>query len=95
MEGKIMVDTSNYPYVDNYPPLRDWLREHKARCMWQLPMGGDAPSAYVEGCQVYGRMVVIVVHANRGGWEIYSAHPSLGVRESLDDALARCKAVQS
>jgi hypothetical protein len=28
-------DTSDKPWVSNYPPLRDWLDKHDARCQWQ------------------------------------------------------------
>lgn len=80
------------PYVDNYPPLRDWLREHNARCEWQVPIGDrESPQAYVECWRVYKGAVVLLIQANQNGWEIFSSLNTNKVQESLDDALARCR----
>lgn len=90
------IDTSNHPYVANYPSLRDWLRANDALCMWQLPMDDGAaygyPAAYVECWRIGTSHVIVVVRANKHGWEIYTAHPSNNVAETLADALARVKA---
>jgi len=93
-------DYSNYPFVSNYPPLKEWLEVHKARCMWQLPMqcehsyrddGRDYPTAYVE-CWLFpatGRLAVITIHAERHGWEVYTPGDSPKIVEMLADAGAR------
>lgn len=94
------IDTRNRPYVSNYPPLKEWLDKHEARCMWQIPMqcehsyrddGRDYPTAYVE-CWVFPKthkLAVITIHAERHGWEIYTPGDSPKVVETLADAEKR------
>lgn len=82
----------NKPWVSNYPPLQRWLDEQGARPMWQVPYGPrDAPSMYVEGWSVDGRLCVITVHANKGGWDIYTAADTNSISETLADATARLR----
>jgi len=96
----VTVDDSNRAWISNYPPLKDWLNKHEARCMWQLPMQqpnsstGEyeydfGPTAYVECWLVYRRPVIIVVHANKNGWEIYSALDDLKISATLADVERR------
>jgi hypothetical protein len=91
-QEQFMEKHKDKPWVSNYPPLRDFLAKHEARCNWQLRLGGteDEPGAYVE-CHVFptGRVAIIVVHARRHGWEIYTSGPSNRIAESLEDAAAR------
>lgn len=70
----------NEPWIRNYPPLQAWLDKHNAHCLWQTRADGRAmneeeyrPRSYVEGWMVNGRVVVIVVHADKHGWEIHTA----------------------
>lgn len=94
---KTEVDTKDRPYVGNYPPLQEWLDKHGASCQWQVPMQAqpeDAdsdwyPTAYVECWLVNQRPVVLVIHAHRGGWQIYSALDSQLCAESFVDAEQR------
>lgn len=91
------VDTSNHPYVSNYPPLREWLDKHDARCMWQVPSQekpSDAeydwvPQAYIE-CWIVGqRQCIIIVRGNKMGWEIYTDGNTPRIVETLADAERR------
>ena len=90
---------SNKPWVANYPPLQVWLHKHEARCMWQWPCGEPpsdpddrydwTPCAYVECYLVRTKLVIVVVHANRNGWEIYTAPDALKVDETLAEVERR------
>jgi len=93
---KIKVDTSQFPYVENYPPLRDWLKKHEARCMWQLPMQPEhgreePPTAYVEQWMFpkTSRMVVVVVYANKMGWDVFTSSNEHQIDATLEDAEER------
>lgn len=85
------MKASDKPYADNYPPLRDWLRKHEARCMWQQRIGGtyDEPSGYVECWLVGSRECIVTVQARKMGWNIYTACSSPHTVETLADAEAR------
>ena len=54
------------------------LRKHGARCNWQLPKGSKTfPSAYVESWSApNGREFIVVVQANRLGWNIFTPEQS-------------------
>lgn len=88
---RAMVAMGDRPYVDNYPPLRDFLREIEARCDWQLPLGeADAPSAYVEQWRApNGNTMIVTVHRNNWGWNIATPCLSLNIEETFADARAR------
>jgi hypothetical protein len=60
------------PYIDNYPPLKEWLNKHEARCYWQFPLGDvDNPTAFVEQWRIGANVVVVIVRADQMGWDIY------------------------
>lgn len=89
-------ENENKPWVSNYPPLQAWLKKHDARCLWQRPMQNDpqeesdwAPTAYIECWQIALRPFIIVVHANKGGWDLYTACESMKISETLEDAEKR------
>lgn len=90
-------DAADMPYVENYPPLKEWLDKHDARCMWQVPMqceherDGAPPTAYVEQYMFpkSNRMAIIFVHARRMGWDIYVASNDRKVDSTLEDAERR------
>lgn len=78
------------PYVDNYPPLRDFLREIGARCNIQLPAGDpDDPTSYVEQWTAWsalkGKSVTfqVVVHRDGMGWDIATFADTNEVDETL------------
>ena len=80
------------PDINNYPPLRDWLHKLEARCMWQLPVGNRAnPDAYLEMWYGAGlpRPVVVLVYADRMGWELFTPCDRAQVEATLADAEAR------
>lgn len=90
--NKHQKDYSNYPYVANYRELYDWLHQTEARCMWQQAIGEDSrndyPRAYVE-CYMLpanGRTFIVVVHAEKHGWELFTPCGSNGVEATLNDA---------
>ncbi len=79
--------TENDPIVSNYPPLDEWLAKHSARRAWKLPAGPvSAPSMSVEGWLIGGQLFVIIVHANRGGWDLFTSCPENSAQISLADA---------
>jgi hypothetical protein len=88
------IDVGNKPYVDNYPQLKQWLDKHEAACMWQAPReerprraGCDwSPRAYIECWLVGGRPLIIVVYANKMGWEVYTSANSVSISDTLNDA---------
>lgn len=84
------------PYVENYPPLHTWLREHEARCDWQLPLGGTPaddeheanPNAYVECWRLpTGHTFVVVV--TKHGWDVFTSAGTNDVAATLADANLR------
>jgi hypothetical protein len=90
-------DNSNKPWVSNYPALKNWLDRLDAHCMWQIPMnerprgaGCDwAPTSYVECWMVGRRPIVILVHSNKMGWDIYTNADTSRIDETLVDAERR------
>jgi hypothetical protein len=90
-------DTSNKPWLSNYPPLKEWLDKHDARCLWQAPQNpqpSDAdsdwtPVAYVEGWRIRARQFILIVYANKGGWDIFTPADSQIIDASLLDAERR------
>lgn len=91
------ADTSHKPWVSNYPPLKEWLDKHEARCMSQVPSHEkprDAdydwtPQSYIEFWIVNRRAVILVVRAHKMGWDIYTAADTPKVAETLLDAERR------
>lgn len=97
MATKRKMDTSDKAYIENYPPLDEWLKKHEARCAWQQPMGGGDPDhkdynpAFVE-CWVFpktGRHCIITVQTRKHGWEIYTPGDSNKIDLTLEDAEKR------
>lgn len=86
-------DTSDKPYVENYPALAGWLAEIGTSCLWRLPLGPPTkPDAYVE-CHVSsgGDVFIVIVRARRMGFDIFTSIPSLSIDETLKDANARVR----
>lgn len=83
---------ANRAYVENYPPLHEWLKKHEARCNWQAPIAGESKKdaqAYVESWTIGRGEVIVVVRANQTGWNVYTPILGSGIEESLTDAEAR------
>lgn len=98
MSSRVAKDTSNHPYVENYPPLREWLDKHDGRCMWQIPMQCEharqdrsPPTAYIEMWMFpkSNEQLIIEVRSNKMGWNIYSSTTSHEIYETLADAERR------
>lgn len=89
MSVKVNSGNENKPWVSNYAPLKAWLDKVKARCLWQTAQGGRDPHTYIEGWQVNGRVVVLIVRANKMGWEIYTGADSIQIDETLADVERR------
>ncbi|GMV18629.1 MAG: hypothetical protein AMXMBFR56_68530 [Polyangiaceae bacterium] len=82
----------NEPYVSNYPPLDQWLKKHGARCLWQMLDGPeDQRTRAVEAWQVGTTTVIVVVHGNQHGWEIFTSLNTLDIAATLADAEQRCR----
>lgn len=81
------------PWIENYPPLRDWIRKHEMRCVHQIPFGGTkaAPEAYLEAWQApnCAVMVWMVVRSNKHGWDLMTGVSTNSVTETLEDAERR------
>jgi hypothetical protein len=95
-------DYSNHPFVSNYPPLKEWLDKHEARCMWQIPSHprdeGDLdwyPQYYIEGWLVKKRIVVLQIYSNKMGWNIFTDCGSNKVDDALADAEQRLNIVEN
>jgi len=83
------------PFVDNYPELAEWLKQHEAVAVAQLPCSPRRPTAYfLEVWEVQGVHVVIRVHADRRGWDIFTPCGSNRIDETLRDADQRIKAAR-
>lgn len=84
------VRTEDRAYVSNYPPLREWLEKHEARCMWQEGTGPKDNPDFVECWIVNGVAMIVVVHANRRGWDIFTPCRDSSIEATLTDAELRC-----
>jgi hypothetical protein len=95
--GAANDDHSNKPWTSNYPPLEAWLDKHNAQCMYQLPTSPRQPTddedwqprAYVEMYLIGGRPCIVIIHANKMGWEIYTPIGSTKITETFADAEQR------
>jgi hypothetical protein len=78
------------PWISNYPPLHDWLNEHNARCDWQLKLGKGKHASMLEQWRLPGSLpFVILVMAQKYGWEIFTPGASNTVDATLADTKAR------
>ena len=87
--GKKKVEDKDQPWVENYPPLRDFLREINARCDWQvkLPYYGGA---FAEQWRAPGGIqFIIVVLGQQHGWEIYTPTFKQKAVDTIEDARKR------
>ena len=91
-DGASEVNTKDMAYIDNYPPLHNWLREREAHCSWRLRRGGvDGPHEYIERWQLpNGNALIVTVLSHGKGWDIYTPCGGLRVDETLADAAKRC-----
>lgn len=77
-------------WVDNYPPLRDFLCEVEARCDWQLSLGEDGYAGYVEQWRTpNGRTMIVTVRSCQNGWDIATPADTNSIAETLLDVRAR------
>jgi hypothetical protein len=87
--------SNNEPYVSNYPPLDQWLKKHDAHCLWQLMDGPkDRRTRAVEAWQVRTATVIVVVHRDQHGWELFTSLDTLDIAATLADAEQRCNPPQ-
>ncbi len=80
------------PYLENYPPLADWLHKHGARCQWQVTTDGRPASAMnsmVEAWVLGDSMCIIIVHPMGNGWDIFTPAENPEVATTLADAEER------
>lgn len=91
MSAEKARDLSNRAFVSNYPPLDEWLKKHEARCYFQVPVGGDPddPNGYVEQYIINGNFCIVMVWANKNGWELYTAGDSMEIAPTFADAEKR------
>lgn len=90
---KKIID-ANQPWTANYPPLEAWLREHGHSCMWSVRThkGSDASlvEAWLTKPPALG-IVIVVTHANRHGWDMYTGTNANNIAETLADAERRLR----
>lgn len=79
------LPVADRPYIENYPPLRDWLVRHQARCLSQDAVGED----FWERWRIGVRVVLVEVRAKKGGWDLWTACDSVKVEETFKDAERR------
>lgn len=77
-----------HPKLSDCLPLVEWLNKHNAKCLWQrLPPTDGA--ATVEAWVVNGHVVLIVIYADRAGWDLYTGMSTNDIAETLADAERR------
>lgn len=83
------LDTKDKPYVENYPPLKAWLDEHGARCNWQVPLSKREETFIESWSMPNGYDFIVLIHAHRRGWNLYTAKQKGEVAATLADAELR------
>lgn len=76
----------NAASIDNYPPLRDWMREHARSCLWSTRTGKDNNSQLVEAWLAGKGVVIITVHPFKRGWDVYTVLNENSAALTLRDA---------
>jgi hypothetical protein len=94
MATKKKAIKANYPYVENYPPLHEFLQKHNAQCLRQIAVGDrspdyDYPRSFLETWQIRGNVFIVEVRAEQCGWDIYTSGGFPGIAETLKDAEKR------
>lgn len=78
------------PWISNYPPLAEWLKEIEARCDFQIPHGKGRHRWMVEQWRAPGSMpFIVVVMPQRMGWEIYTPTATNNIDATFADVRAR------
>jgi len=78
------------PWIGNYPPLHEWLMQNDARCDWQLRLGKGAHASMLEQWRMPGSLpFIVLVMANKHGWEVYSPCHENNINATLEDAKRR------
>lgn len=93
-DDKIKIDPRHNgrpePYVENYPPLREWLHKHEMRCSWQTRTMRGAHASMVEHyIGPGGGQCIVIVHANGNGWDIFTPCNSTAIDRTFADAELR------
>lgn len=84
------MEKKDKAYTDNYPPLRDWLREIDAVCNWQILQGRqDGHHQYIECWSANGRVFLISVRSHQHGWDIFTSGGEVDIPKTLEDANVR------
>lgn len=88
---KRYATAADVPMLENYPPLKEWLDKHDARCVWQIDRENASyqHDVRVEQWIVNGATVIIVLCAAKRGFDVYTACPALSIEASLLDAEKR------
>jgi len=74
--------------------LQNWLNKHRARLLWQRPLGPTESSAgAVEAFAIEGRVVIVTRfgYKDGDGWDVYTSHGGSGIDATLADADERLK----
>lgn len=88
----VVVTNKNGPHaaidglsIENYPTLVEWLTRINARCLW---WHGDA-TRRLEGWTASGAVFVILIYANKRGFEIFTSSNTNDIGETFADAELR------
>jgi hypothetical protein len=79
----------NEPWISNYPPLAEWLRNGNAICDWQVRRGRSPNFVMIEGWSLNGYTFIVEVQGGLRGWNVYTSLPSNNITATLADALIR------
>jgi hypothetical protein len=91
MPPKPKMADKDRPWVENYPPLHEWLKKQKAQRDWHLPYGDpERPAAMIEQWNFpNGNTATVIVHARQLGWDIRTSCKTDNIEGTLIDAEAR------
>jgi hypothetical protein len=85
--SRVKPNADDKAYIDNYPPLRDFLARAEAHCVWQVR---GPNKSYLEGWMLGARLVIIQVFPNKMGWQIWTASKSNSASETLAEVAEHC-----
>jgi hypothetical protein len=94
MATRAKKDTSKEPWISNYPPLEKWLHRPGNCCMWQQRIA-PANRDMIECWLVNGIVVIVLVHGNGNGWDLFTSANTPNIDATLADADVRTARVKT
>lgn len=86
-------ENADQPWLENYPPLKEWIDKHGHSCMWDAKTSGDCR---VEAWLVQPELslVILTIRPFRRGWDLFTSCQSNNIAETIRDANVRCGIVK-